>query len=192
MMLAYHHGLWPSLAEIIERARREQDMGVVAMKTLKGAKHNGLVGFREEAGAYSQAALKWVLSNPDVSCAVISFFQLQHVDEYLFASGQQPTRRGCRDPREVRRADPRARTARRTAAPVSAAARRSCRSTTCSATACTSRTTAGRRRACGSTRSSRRTPRCARRAAPRVSAAVRSSIRIQERMTGAHELLSPS
>ena len=44
MMLAYHHGLWPPLPEIIERARREQDMGVVAMKTLKGAKHHGLVG----------------------------------------------------------------------------------------------------------------------------------------------------
>ncbi len=91
MMLAYHHGLWPSIGSIIERARREQDMGVVAMKTLKGAKHNGLAGFREEAGAYSQAALKWVLSNPNVSCAVISFFQLQHVDEYLFASGQTST-----------------------------------------------------------------------------------------------------
>jgi hypothetical protein len=91
MMLAYHHGLWPTIAEIMARARSEQDMGVVAMKTLKGAKHNGLVGFREEAGSYSQAALRWVLSNPNVSCAVISFFQLQHVDEYLFASGQQPT-----------------------------------------------------------------------------------------------------
>jgi predicted aldo/keto reductase-like oxidoreductase len=91
MMLAYHHGLWPSIAEIIARARREQDMGVVAMKTLKGARHESLAGFRDEAGSYSQAALKWVLANPNVSCAVISFFQLQHVDEYLFASGQQPT-----------------------------------------------------------------------------------------------------
>ncbi|MFI5215912.1 MAG: aldo/keto reductase [Candidatus Limnocylindria bacterium] len=91
MMLAYHHGLWAPLPEIMRRARSEQDMGVVAMKTLKGAKHDGLAGFRDEAGAYSQAALKWVLSNPDVSCAVISFFQLQHVDEYLFASGQKPT-----------------------------------------------------------------------------------------------------
>jgi aryl-alcohol dehydrogenase-like predicted oxidoreductase len=91
MMLAYHHGLWAPIPEIMQRGRREQDMGVVAMKTLKGAKHNGLSGFRDEARAYSQAALKWALSNPDVSCAVISFFQLQHVDEYLFASGQQPT-----------------------------------------------------------------------------------------------------
>jgi aryl-alcohol dehydrogenase-like predicted oxidoreductase len=87
MMLAYHHGIWPKLAEVIGRARREADMGVVAMKTLKGAKHHGLAGFREQAEAYSQAALKWTLSNPDVSCAVISFFEFQHVDEYLRASG---------------------------------------------------------------------------------------------------------
>jgi predicted aldo/keto reductase-like oxidoreductase len=62
-------------------------MGVVAMKTLKGAKHHGLVGFREHADAYSQAALRWVLSNPEVSCAVISFFEPQHLDEYLHVSG---------------------------------------------------------------------------------------------------------
>ena len=87
MMLAYHHGIWPKLGELISRARREQDMGVIAMKTLKGAKHHGLAGFREHAPAYSQAALRWVLSNPDVSAAVISFFEFQHVDEYLQASG---------------------------------------------------------------------------------------------------------
>jgi predicted aldo/keto reductase-like oxidoreductase len=91
MMLAYHHGIWAPLAGIISRARSEQDMGVVAMKTLKGAKHEGLADLRDESDSYTQAALKWVLSNPDVSCAVISFFKQQHVDEYLFASGRAPT-----------------------------------------------------------------------------------------------------
>jgi predicted aldo/keto reductase-like oxidoreductase len=88
MMLAYHHGLWAPIGDAIARARRDQDMGVVAMKTLKGAKHRGLVDFQAYADTYSQAALKWALSNPDVSCAVISFFKPQHVDEYLAASGQ--------------------------------------------------------------------------------------------------------
>jgi len=88
MMLAYHHGIWPKLSEIIQRGRRERDMGIVAMKTLKGARHHGLAGFREEADSYAQAAFKWVLSNPDVSCLVVSFFELQHVDEYLHASGK--------------------------------------------------------------------------------------------------------
>jgi len=95
MMLAYHHGIWPELASLIARARLDQDMGIVAMKTLKGAKHDGLAGFKDEANAYSQAALRWTLSNPDVSCAVISFTKLQHCDEYLAASG------GSLDTRDV-------------------------------------------------------------------------------------------
>jgi len=86
MMLAYHHGIWPLLPSIIDRAHDEQDMGIVAMKTLKGAKHRNLESFHD-ANSYAQAALKWVHENPKVSCAVISFFELQHVDEYLFASG---------------------------------------------------------------------------------------------------------
>ena len=91
MMLAYHHGIWPNLYDLIKRARSERDMGVVAMKTLKGAKADGLAGFREKSQAYSQAAFKWVLSNPEVSCLVVSFYEPQHVDEYLFASGAAPT-----------------------------------------------------------------------------------------------------
>ena len=88
MMLAYHHGIWPGLKDLIHRARTEQDMGVVAMKTLKGAKHRGLEAFQPHAESYSQAALKWALSNQDVSCAVVSFWEHQHVDEFLHASGQ--------------------------------------------------------------------------------------------------------
>lgn len=87
MMLAYHHGAWPRLAEIIARAR-SKEIGVVAMKTLKGAKHRGLLEMRPEADSYTQAAFKWVLGNPDVSCLVISFYEPQQLDEYLYASGK--------------------------------------------------------------------------------------------------------
>jgi predicted aldo/keto reductase-like oxidoreductase len=90
MMLAYHHGAWASLASIIDRAAAK-DIGVVAMKTLKGAKHRGLLELRDEADSYTQAAFKWVLSNPSVACLVISFFELGHVDEYLYASGRRPS-----------------------------------------------------------------------------------------------------
>jgi hypothetical protein len=88
MMLAYHHGAWPKLASLIDRAA-EKDIAVVAMKTLKGAKHRGLLEFRPEADSYAQAAFKWVLGNPSVSCLVISFFEPRHVDEYLYASGKK-------------------------------------------------------------------------------------------------------
>ena len=90
MMLAYHFGMWPSFGHILEKAK-QHDVGIVAMKTLKGAKHTNLANFRDEASAYSQAAFRWVLSNPNVSCLVVSFYEPQHVDEYLYASGTQPT-----------------------------------------------------------------------------------------------------
>jgi predicted aldo/keto reductase-like oxidoreductase len=87
MMLAYHHGAWPAQRDIIDRAAAA-GIGIVAMKTLKGAKHNGLADFQVEKDSYTQAAFKWVLSNPNVSNLVISFHNDQHLDEYLFASGQ--------------------------------------------------------------------------------------------------------
>ena len=90
MMLAYHHGAWPKLAQIIDRAA-DQDVAVVAMKTLKGAKHRGLLEFRDEADSYAQAAFKWVLANPSVSCLVVSFYEPKQLDDYLYASGGRPS-----------------------------------------------------------------------------------------------------
>lgn len=87
MMLAYHHGAWPEQRDIISRAA-QQGVGIVAMKTLKGAKHNGLADFRKESDSYTQAAFKWVLANPSVSNLVISFYNDQNLDEYLYASGK--------------------------------------------------------------------------------------------------------
>ena len=87
MMLAYHHGAWPTLNDIVHRAR-QADIGVVAMKTLKGAKHKGLLESRAEQDSYTQAAFKWVLSNDDVSCLVVSFREPSNLDEYLYASGK--------------------------------------------------------------------------------------------------------
>lgn len=86
MMLAYHFGMWPNFGHILEKAK-QHDVAVVAMKTLKGAKHTNLAQFRQESGAYSQAAFRWVLSNPNVSCLVVSFKEHQQVDEYVYASG---------------------------------------------------------------------------------------------------------
>lgn len=90
MMLAYHFGMWPHFGDIVQRAH-EHDVGVVAMKTLKGAKHTNLADFRDEATSYAQAAFKWVLSNPAVSCLVVSMSEHQQIAEYVFASGKVPT-----------------------------------------------------------------------------------------------------
>jgi aryl-alcohol dehydrogenase-like predicted oxidoreductase len=86
MMLAYHYGMWPNFGPLLDKAH-SHDVGVVAMKTLKGAKHENLDAFRREAGAYSQAAFRWVLSNPAVSCLVVSIASIAQVNEYVYASG---------------------------------------------------------------------------------------------------------
>ncbi len=87
LMLAYHHGAWPQLRAVIDRAA-SRDIGVVAMKTLKGARHRKLLESRAEADSFTQAAFKWVLSNPSVSCLVISMNEPVQVDEFLYASGR--------------------------------------------------------------------------------------------------------
>ncbi len=87
LMLAYHHGAWPRLNSVIDRAA-SRDIGVVAMKTLKGARHRKLLESRAEADSFTQAAFKWVLSNPSVSCLVISMNEPVQVDEFLYASGK--------------------------------------------------------------------------------------------------------
>ncbi len=90
LMLAYHHGAWPKQKDIIKKAA-ENGVGIVAMKTLKGAKHKGMMEFQDEDTSYTQASFKWVMSDPNVACLVVSFFDTQHIDEYLYASGKPLT-----------------------------------------------------------------------------------------------------
>ena len=150
MMLAYHHGIWANLDAIIRDAAAH-GIGVVAMKTLKGARHENLADFRADAASYAQAAFRWVLSNPDVGCLVVSFARPEHVDEYLYASGGALTKH---DVAVLERYD--ARIAGTYCHPhcgacLSACPERLAISTTCCATGCTSRATGARRKACGST-----------------------------------------
>jgi hypothetical protein len=88
IMVAYNFHSWPELTDIFHDAH-QRGVGVVAMKTLKGARHTVLADFTPtERESFSQAAFKWVLSNPDVSGLVVSINSLAQIDEYLSASGQ--------------------------------------------------------------------------------------------------------
>ncbi len=89
MLVAYNFKNWPDLTGIFEDAHA-RGVGVVAMKTLKGAKATVLKDFAGKE-AFSQAAFKWVLSNPHVSGLVVSITDYDQIDEYLYASGQRVT-----------------------------------------------------------------------------------------------------
>jgi predicted aldo/keto reductase-like oxidoreductase len=87
LLVAYNFNNWPDLHTIFHDAR-QRGVGVVAMKTLKGAQATVLKDFADQSQAFSQAAFKWVLSNPDVSGLVVSINDFNQIDEYLYASGQ--------------------------------------------------------------------------------------------------------
>ena len=138
-------------------------VGVLAMKTLMGARLNDMRPHESGGATFAQAAFRWVLSSPHVDGVVISMTDTAAIDEYVAASGGARNRArassACSD------ATPSSR-ARATAGPAAMPARRPVRpgwkSPRCCGPGCTKSTTA--------TRSSpvRTTPPSAREAAARA------------------------
>lgn len=75
------------LPRLLKKAK-EKDVGVVAMKTLMGARLNDMRPYEWGGATFSQAAFRWVFSQPDVDALVVSMKQTALIDEYLVASGQ--------------------------------------------------------------------------------------------------------
>jgi predicted aldo/keto reductase-like oxidoreductase len=75
----------PDLPRVLEKASRK-GVGVIAMKTLMGARLNDMRPW-ERDGTFAQAAFRWVLSNPDVDALIISMTSREKIDEFLGASG---------------------------------------------------------------------------------------------------------
>lgn len=76
----------PGLPKLLKKAR-ERDVGVVAMKTLLGAKRNDLRPYESSDSTFSQAAFRWVLQNPDTDNLIITMKSRAAIDEYVAASG---------------------------------------------------------------------------------------------------------
>ena len=75
-----------ALPKAISRAK-DMDVGVIAMKTLMGARLNDMRPYEQDGSTYSQAAFKWVLSNDKVDALVITMKTTEDIDEFLAASG---------------------------------------------------------------------------------------------------------
>ena len=76
----------PDLPRVIAKAKRK-DVGVVAMKTLMGARLNDMRPYETDGSTFSQAAFSWVLSNPEVDALIITMTSTAQIDEFLGASG---------------------------------------------------------------------------------------------------------
>lgn len=79
----------PRLPEIIGRAHAE-GVGVMAMKTLKGARLNDMRPYEAGGRTFAQAAFTWVLSEEAVDGVVVSMTSREMIDEYVGASGNGP------------------------------------------------------------------------------------------------------
>ncbi len=83
----------PDLPRVLAKAK-QKDVGVVAMKTLRGARLNDLRAYETGGATFSQAAFRWVLSDPNVDALVVTMRGPAQVDEYLGASGWTRPRAG--------------------------------------------------------------------------------------------------
>jgi predicted aldo/keto reductase-like oxidoreductase len=82
----------PDLPRVLQKAK-SKGVGVIAMKTLMGARLNDMRPYEKDGATFAQAAFRWVLSNPGVDALIISMTSPGLIDEYLGASGwQSPTR----------------------------------------------------------------------------------------------------
>jgi predicted aldo/keto reductase-like oxidoreductase len=82
----------PGLPRVLARAR-EKGVGVVAMKTLRGARLNDMRPYETEGATFAQAALRWVLAGGLADSLVVTMTAPAQVDEYLGASGGGPPSR---------------------------------------------------------------------------------------------------
>ena len=76
----------PELPRLLERAHAA-GLGVMVMKTRRGARYNDLSSFRADGSSETQAAFKWVLSSPHVHGLVVTMLSTDEIDHNLAASG---------------------------------------------------------------------------------------------------------
>ncbi len=87
IMPSFNFMKFPKIPDVLKEAR-EKGVGVIAMKTLAGARDSGI---EDNGKAYAHAAFKWVLNHPEINGLVITMKTVSDLDLYLSASGQKLT-----------------------------------------------------------------------------------------------------
>lgn len=77
---------------LLMKLAREKKIGVIAMKTLMGARLNDMRAYEWGGATFAQAAFRWVAQGDAADALVVSMKNRTLVDEYLGASGQTRVR----------------------------------------------------------------------------------------------------
>lgn len=91
MMGIYNSVQNPKRSKWITKAKG-LGIGVITMKTMMGQEQDKLTELADDRSTYSQAAIKWALTDKSVSSVMITMRTFEHIDEYLQASGQKLTK----------------------------------------------------------------------------------------------------
>lgn len=87
ILFMYNHMEGQEIEPLVQ-AVRKKGIGTVAMKVFAGGMQGKLKGLVGAEVSYPQAAIRWVLSNPDIDTCIPTMSSYSHVEEYVAASGQ--------------------------------------------------------------------------------------------------------
>ncbi len=87
ILTIYNHMEGPAIEPLV-KAVRAKGIGTVAMKVFAGNQQGNLKGMVGPKMSYPQAAIRWVLANPDFDTCIPTMSSYSHVEEYVAASGQ--------------------------------------------------------------------------------------------------------
>jgi hypothetical protein len=85
ILFIYNHMEGKEIEPLVEKVR-QKGIGTVAMKVFAGGKHGKLKSLVSKETSYPQAAIRWVLSNSNVDCLIVTLSSYSHVEEYVAAS----------------------------------------------------------------------------------------------------------
>ncbi|HYA49326.1 MAG TPA: aldo/keto reductase [Burkholderiales bacterium] len=88
VLVMYNHMEGREIEPLV-KAVRAKGIGTVAMKIFAGGQQGNLKGMVGPTMSYPQAAIRWVLSNPDFDTCIPTMASYSHVEEYVAASGQR-------------------------------------------------------------------------------------------------------
>jgi hypothetical protein len=87
VLVMYNHMEGKEIEPLI-KAAREKGIGTVAMKIFAGGMQGNLKSMVSPETSYPQAAIRWVMSNPDIDTCIPTLSSYSHVEEYVAASGR--------------------------------------------------------------------------------------------------------
>jgi predicted aldo/keto reductase-like oxidoreductase len=87
IMPSFNFMTFPKIPDVMKEAKKRK-VGVIAMKTLAGAKD---ADFDNKGEPFAPAVFKWVLKHPEVDGMVISIKSIKDMNLYLSASGKKFT-----------------------------------------------------------------------------------------------------